>query len=507
MNKKSVFTAMVLITIGIIVGSLVVSNLSGVVVPGWAGGDDIQLGGPPPVLNTQVDFRSLNNAFVDVAKAATPSVVSITVTTKDTKQDRNVPRDWFHFFGPDFRLPDGGPSQGSGSGVIISSDGYIATNNHVVAEAADDGIEVVLSDKSRYKAKLVGTDPTTDVAVIKISAMDLTVAALGNSDEVQVGEWVIAVGNPLGLTSTVTAGIISALGRNIRIIEDNYGIEDFIQTDAAINPGNSGGALVNMKGEVIGINTAIATTNARYQGYGFAIPVNLLKTVAGDLIRDGKVHRGYIGVSITPVDRTLADAIGLEKARGVFVQGLVEDGAGAEAGLKESDVILSVDKIEVNQPNELQRYIATRHPGDVVVLEVFREGKTIEKRVTLRARDEQQNVVTAVDKGDSGNEGEGSSSAMTLESLGLTLRNMTASDRNQYGLQQGVMVSDVKQFSEAFNRQITKGDAIVEVDKRQVSNPREIRDIVESRKPGDSILFRIRRANGSSFYTALQIQG
>jgi serine protease Do len=507
MNRKSVVTALVLITIGIVVGSLIVSNLSGVVAPGWAGGEEVQLGGTTPILNSQVDIRNLNNLFVEVAKAATPSVVAITVTTKDKNEERNVPQDWFHFFGPDFRFPDQGPSQGSGSGVIISAEGYIATNNHVVSDAAEDGIEVVLSDKSRYKAKLVGTDPTTDLAVIRITAKDLPVAALGNSDNVQVGEWVIAVGNPLGLTSTVTAGIVSALGRNIRIIQDNYGIEDFIQTDAAINPGNSGGALVNMNGEVIGINTAIATTNARYQGYGFAVPVNLLKTVAADLIRDGKVRRGYIGVSITPVDQTLANAIGLDRARGVFIQGLVEDGAGAEAGLKESDVILSVDGVEVNQPNELQRHIATRHPGDVVTLEVFRERKTIQKKVTLRARDEGETIVRAVDQGGEEKEGSEYSSPLTLESLGLTLRNMTTTEREQYGLEKGVIVSDVRQFSEAFNRQITRGDAIVEIDKQDVGSPQEVREIVESRRPGDSVLFRLKRANGSSFYTALQIQG
>ncbi len=191
-----------------------------------------------------------------------------------------MPRDFLHFFGPDFKMPEEEPSQGYGSGVIITPDGYIATNNHVVDDADKNGIEVVMHDKIRYKAKLIGTDPSTDLAVVKIEATGLPAAALGNSDNVQVGEWVLAIGNPLGLTSTVTAGIISAVGRSINIIQTQggYGIENFIQTDAAINPGNSGGALVNISGEVIGINSAIATTNARYQGYGFAVPVNLLKS-------------------------------------------------------------------------------------------------------------------------------------------------------------------------------------------------------------------------------------
>ena len=297
--KKTVLTSLVLVTVGIVFGAVLVSNFSGGVDLGFArGGGDVKLGGPAPVNNQSSSLKAVSDNFVTVAKAVTPSVVAITVTTSGKKGEKNMPRDFFHFFGPDFKAPDQQPEQGFGSGVIITTDGYIATNNHVIDDADKNGIEVVMHDKIRYKAKLIGVDPSTDLAVIKIEARDLPVAALGNSDAVQVGEWALAIGNPLGLTSTVTAGIISAIGRNINIIRDNYGIEDFIQTDAAINPGNSGGALVNLSGEVIGINTAIATTNARYQGYGFAVPVNLLKTVAADLIKEGKVRRGYIGVQI-----------------------------------------------------------------------------------------------------------------------------------------------------------------------------------------------------------------
>ncbi len=499
MLRKPVVGSLVLITIGIIVGAIVVSNFSGGVGQGWAGADDVKLGGPSPVKTSQVDLRSLNSAFVEVAKAVTPSVVAITVTTAGKQEERNIPKDFFHFF------PEPGPSQGAGSGVIVSADGYIATNNHVVEEAAEGGIDVVLGDKSRYKARLVGTDPTTDLAVIKIDAKDLPVAALGNSDNVQVGEWAMAIGNPLGLTSTVTAGIVSAVGRNIRIIEDSYGIEDFIQTDAAINPGNSGGALVNLSGEVIGINTAIATTNARYQGYGFAVPVNLLKTVAADLIKEGKVRRGYIGVSIQAVDKTMADAVGLDKARGVFVQGLVDGGAGESAGLKETDVILSVDGNEVNQPNELQRYIATRHPGDVVVLKIFRNGSVVEKHVTLRTRDEGSSAVKASDRKTEEETDSASPSVVKLESLGLTVRSMTPAERKSFGVENGVVVSDVKQFSEGYNRQIGENDVIVEMDRKLVASPVDLRKALESHKPGDSILFRLKRVDGTSYYAAVQV--
>jgi serine protease Do len=507
MFKKSVMTSLALMTLGIIVGALIVSNFSGGVGSGWAGdNNDVQIGGPVPVINSQIDLTSLNTAFVDVSRAVTPSVVSITVTTKGRNQGQENPRDFFHFFGPEFRFPDQGPSQGAGSGVIISSEGYIATNNHVVEGAADGGITVVLSDKSRYKAQLIGVDATTDLAVIKVDAKDLPVAALGNSDNVQVGEWVLAIGNPLGLTSTVTAGIVSALGRNIRIIQDSYGIEDFIQTDAAINPGNSGGALVNLKGEVVGINTAIATTNARYQGYGFAVPVNLLKTVAADLIKEGKVRRGYIGVNIQPVDQTLAGAVGLDRARGVFVQGLVKGGAGEEAGLKETDVILKVDGEEVNQPNELQRYIATHHPGDVVNLEIWRDGRVIQKKVTLRVRDEDATIVRATEKDSEEEKDSESSSTVTLESLGMSVRSMTANERKTFGVDHGVVVSDVKQFGEAYSRQIGENDAIIEVERTPISSPAEVRKIVESHNTGDSILLRLKRSDGSTYYAAVQKQ-
>jgi len=503
MSQRSVLTSLLLITVGIIIGSLVMSNFSGGVSPGWA---DVQLGGPVPVSNPQGDVTSVNGTFVEVSKAVTPSVVSITVTTRGKSGDQEH-RDFFHFFGPDFRLPDQGPTQGAGSGVIISPEGYIATNNHVIAEAADDGIEVVLNDKARYKAKLIGADPTTDLAVVKIDADHLPVAALGNSDAVQVGEWVLAIGNPLGLTSTVTAGIVSALGRNIRIIEDSYGIEDFIQTDAAINPGNSGGALVNMRGEVIGINTAIATTNARYQGYGFAVPVNLLKTVAADLIKEGKVRRGYIGVSIQAVDQTMASAVGLGHARGVFVQALVSGGAGEEAGLKEADVILSVDGSEVNQPNELQRYIATRHPEDVVTLRVFRDGKEFDKKVVLRAREENAGVVRASDHPEPEPSDRSKGSQIEMESLGLTLRDMNSSEREAFGVNKGVVVSEVIPYSEAFNRQIGRNDAVVEVDRQEVKSASDVKGIVESKHSGDSVLFRMKRPDGSTYFAAVQIQG
>jgi serine protease Do len=512
MSKRSVVASLALITVGIIFGALLVSNFSGGVGAGFADNKgDVKLGGPPPVTNVSQDVVALNNTFVTVAKAVTPSVVFITVTSSGGKQrERNMPRDFFHFFGPDFGNPEPMPQQGAGSGVILTPDGYIVTNNHVVDDADKDGIEVGLSDKTRYKAKLVGTDPTTDLAVIKIEAKDLPVAALGNSDNVQVGEWVLAIGNPLGLTSTVTAGIISAVGRgNIGVIRtsDNYGIEDFIQTDAAINPGNSGGALVNLHGEVIGINSAIATTNQRYQGYGFAVPVNLLKTVVTDLIKEGKVRRGYIGVQISGVDQTTANALGLSKAEGVLVQSLVEGGAGESAGLKEKDVILSIDGKEVNAANELQSAVATRHPGDVVTLKVFRDGKTIEKKVTLRARDEETTAVKASDTEEPDENREEETPKVTkFEGLGMSVRPLTPDEKKKQSIDGGAVVTEVKPYSEAFNRSITKDALIVEADRKEVRTPGDLKKIIDSRKPGDSILLRLKQPDGTTRYVAVQLQ-
>jgi len=508
MSKKSVFAALALITIGIIMGALIVSNFSGGVDLGFAGnGGVIQLGGPPPIMQAGLDLKSASESFVAVARAVTPTVVSITVTSSGRESERRMPQDFFHFFGPNFKPPEPQPSQGAGSGVIITPDGYIVTNNHVVEDADKGGIEVVLNDKSRHKAKLIGTDPTTDLAVVKIDANGLPVAALGNSDDVQVGEWVLAIGNPLGLSSTVTAGIISAVGRGgIGVINrgEPYGIENFIQTDAAINPGNSGGALVNIKGEVIGINTAIATTNARYQGYGFAVPVNLLKTVVADLIKEGKVRRGYIGVEIGPVDQTMANAVGLPKVQGVIVSTVVKDGAGEAAGIKDGDIILSVDGKETNAPNELQSYVASHHPADVVTLKIFRDGKTLEKKVTLRPRADERTVVSTSDKSDGEAEAE-SAKLMKFDKLGMSVRPLTSEEKKSAGVENGVFVADVKPYGEAFDRNIRPNDIILEADKRAVTSPNELKKIIETRNEGDSILLRMKRRDGGRYFAAIQI--
>ncbi|MBK7257876.1 MAG: Do family serine endopeptidase [Ignavibacteriae bacterium] len=503
MVKKYVVASVVLVIVGVVLGTVMVSSFGNGVDLGLAyGGDEVKLGGPAPVAMQNSSVRALSDNFAAVSKAVSPSVVAIKTTTVAKERPKNMPRDFFHFFNPD---EDGQPSQGYGSGVVLTADGYIATNNHVVADAAENGIEVIFDEKVQYKAKLIGTDPSTDLAVIKVDAKGLIPAALGNSENVHVGEWVLAIGNPLGLTSTVTAGIVSAIGRNINIIQDQYGIESFIQTDAAINPGNSGGALLNMSGEVIGINTAIATTNARYQGYGFAVPVNILKTVSSDLIRFGEVKRGYIGVSITTIDQTMASALGMKEAKGVKIEKLVDGGAAAAAGLKELDVILEIDGREVNKNNELQSYIATRHPGDVVTLKIFREGKTFEKKVTLRPRS--QDATLASSSGEKKEEpAEIADAARTLsfDALGMTVRVLTAEEKKELEVERGVLVSDIKPFGEAAERGIGKHDVILEADRKPVSTPADLKKAIAARKSGDAILLRIKRAEQTA-YLAIQI--
>ena len=509
MVKKYLFASLLLLTAGVVLGVLLVSSFGNGVDLGmtWSGGD-VKLGGPVPVAVQNSAVKALSDNFAVISKAVTPSVVAVEVTTSGKEQNQRMPRDFYHFFGPDFKMPEQEqPSAGFGSGVILSADGYIATNNHVVEDAKEGGIEVVLHDQIRVKAKLIGTDPSTDLAVIKIDMKDLTAAALGNSENVQVGEWVLAIGNPLGLTSTVTAGIVSAIGRNIGIIQDSYRIENFIQTDAAINPGNSGGALVNMSGEVIGINTAIATTNARYQGYGFAVPVNLLKTVAADIIKYGEVRRGYIGVQIALVDQTMANALGMKEAKGVLVQELVAEGAAGAAGLKEGDVILSVDGKEVNKQGELQSYIATRHPGDEVTLKVFREGKTFDKKVVLRPRKEDQTLARNVEgKGTGRDPVVEPARTVAFDGLGFGVRALTAAEKQELRIDKGVLVTDLKPYSEAFKQGIGNNDVILEADRKDVNTPADLKSIMTSRKSGDAVLLLIKReGNAGTAFVAVQI--
>jgi len=367
---------------------------------------------------------------------------------------------------------------------------------------------VKLSDSRETSAKVVGVDKLTDLAVIKIDESGLPVPRLGNSDGVEVGHIVFAVGNPLGLTSTMTQGIVSALGRRISIIRDSegYQIENFIQTDAAVNPGNSGGPLIDISGAVIGINTAIATTNQRYQGYSFAIPINLARKVASDLIRYKEVRRGYIGVNIQTVDAVTAKAQGMEKTQGVFIHGVNPGSAGEEAGLKPRDIILSVDGQEVNTSQQLQTVVATKEPGQAVVLKVFRDGKTIEKRVKLKAREEERDVAASDSRREGDNERESErSSSVDVELLGLKVQSLDNRTKNQLEVERGVLVSDVEPFSVADQRSISPGDVILDVGNREVKNPQEFREAIGRMKAGDALMLRVKTQARQIRYVAIQI--
>lgn len=385
----------------------------------------------PSVQTPMVELRNtamVGSGATDFTEAAERTVNGV-VHVKVTQQSAETygGSDIFDFFfGPGMgRRQQSQPVQGAGSGVIISADGYIVTNNHVIDGA--DKIEVVLNDKRDFKATLVGTDPTTDIALLKIEADGLKPLSFANSDEVRVGEWVLAVGNPFNLTSTVTAGIVSAKGRHVGINTSNMAIESFIQTDAAVNPGNSGGALVNTKGEVVGINTAIASPTGSFSGYSFAVPSNIAQKVAQDLMTYGEVQRALLGVTIGEVDASMVNDLGLDKPQGVVVASVADGGAAKEAGVKEKDVITKLDDEAINSVPELQSKVAQHRPGDSVKLTIIRDGKQTEVVATLRNVRGTTGVVKGADK----------------SLLGATLTPVSENDIKKLGLRYGLKVESL----------------------------------------------------------------
>jgi len=436
--------------------------------------------------------RAFSEAIIEVSENVNPTVVTIfsekTVRASSPGFQDSPLRD---FFGDDFaRRFFGPPNQGRdfkqrglGSGVIVSSDGYILTNNHVVSEA--DKILVGLSDGEEFEGKIIGTDGATDVAVIKIDTDGLKVASLGDSDALRVGEWVVAVGNPFGLEHSVTAGIISYKGRsNVRLAD----YEDFIQTDAAINPGNSGGPLVNLDGEVIGINTAIASNTGAYQGVGFAIPVNLARGVMEELIDKGKVVRGWLGVYIQDISDAVAEAMDLSTTEGVLVAGLVEDGPSDAAGLKRGDVILEMDGRKMKNGTELRNIIAGTKPGTKVKLEVSRNKDRKHFTVTLGElpTDDQEALTRRSD---------------IIEDLGLRLHDYNADLVKRFNIsgESGVIVIDVLAGSPGAEMGLRMGDLIVEANQHAVDSLEQLRALLLALDPGDSVLLLVERGRGTLF--------
>jgi serine protease Do len=504
MQRKNLIGTASLILIGIVFGAVLVSGF-GLVRPSLG---NIKIGADrPPVEQLNADASAFNNAFVQVAEKVTPSIVQITVVTT-VKNKVDLPEGFQQFFFP-FKNEGPKEQEGGGSGIIISDDGYILTNNHVVSDAKH--VTVTLHDKREFEATVVGTDPSTDLAVIKIDAKNLPAAYLGDSDNIKVGQWVMAIGNPLSLTSTVTAGIISATSRKIGLPQEDakkaqYSVENFIQTDAVINPGNSGGALVDLTGAVVGINSAIATNgfSQTYIGYGFAIPVNLAKAVSKDLISTGKVERGYIGVQISEVTAAVAKAVGLDEPKGVLIQKITEDGAASKEDIKEGDIILKIDDKDMNEPNELQSFVASKRAGTVVHLLIYRDGGTIDRNVTLKALNETEAEKVAGSAGKFGKGTDLDAKEMKFDDLGMTVRNMNDSEREKYKIKSGVMVTSVTNYGRAFNQSISEGTVIISADKQPVNSVSDLKAMI-SKKKGKGVLLKAVDIQGNQKLIGLEI--
>ena len=403
--------------------------------------------------------------FVDAAENSVNAVVHI--MTKVVRQSTT----YNDFFGALLGQLYGYPGQtrnntmvAYGSGVVLTPDGYIVTNNHVVDGA--DEVEVTFNNKVKRTATIIGTDPTTDLALIKVDASDLDYLVFGDSDQVRIGEWVLAVGNPFNLTSTVTAGIVSAKARNLSILGEGTSVESFIQTDAAVNPGNSGGALVNTKGELIGINAAIASHTGSYEGYSFAIPSNIVRKVVDDLLLYGTAQRGYLGVQIAELTQELAQKEGLENIEGVYVAEVTEGGAAILAGMKSGDVITAIDGKKVNSTTQLKESIGQRRPGDTVDVEENRTGSHHHYQLTML---NEAGNVDVVKKGES----------FFCSDLGLMLQPINQNDMSRLGIKNGLKIVEIRQ-GRFMGSGITEGFVITKVNGYAVNDKSELESALKS---------------------------
>jgi Do/DeqQ family serine protease len=418
-----------------------------------------------PIKMTSSKIEGINST--DFTFAADKSLQAVVHIKTISEQINNLSYDPFAelFFG--HQRQQSFVQQGSGSGVIISADGYIVTNNHVVN--GSNKIEVVLNDKRTYEAEIVGTDASTDLALIKINEKDLNFLTYGNSDIVKVGEWALAVGNPFNLNSTVTAGIISAKGRNNILNTNNKPIESFIQTDAVVNPGNSGGALVNTNGELIGINTAIASNNGAFQGYSFAVPVNIVKKVISDLIEFGTVQRAYIGVSIQDLDAKFAANKNIKVLNGVYVNGLTQGGSAQDAGVEEGDVITKIQDVPVTSVSELQEQISRYRPGDKVMVTVNRKNNESNIQVILKTLDNSTKLVKKSELISS-----------NIKILGAEFSNLEESQLSSLNLSNGVKITKLNSGKLA-QVGIQSGFVITNIDKKKMINIQDVKQILENK--------------------------
>jgi serine protease Do len=420
--------------------------------------------------------------FTYAAEVSTPTVVHIKAKTSRVARQMPSVFDMFGFDDDIFGGREGKAQkqESSGSGVIVSDDGYIVTNNHVI-EGAEE-LSVVTFDKKSYTATVVGADPSTDIAVIKIEAKKLPSIVFANSDQVKVGEWVLAVGNPFNLESTVTAGIVSAMSRNIDILKSSTAnrnskdvpIESFIQTDAAVNPGNSGGALVNLNGQLIGINTAIASPNGAYAGYAFAVPSSIVKKVSSDLIKFGNVQRGYIGINPVEINRDSKEELKLDTdlESGIYVYDLPSDGAANEAGIKKGDVILKIDDMSTSTLPKFLELLGRKRPGEKVKITVDRDGKLKDFNVTLRNN-----------KGGEGIVKKDAELASAFGKLGVEFEEMSATEKEKIGIRNGVKISSIKENGYiAQETNIEEGFIVTRVGSQKVNTIADIKNAINLAK-------------------------
>jgi serine protease Do len=460
----------------------------------------------PAASNSPAFLKQMGEAFVEVAQKVTPAVVNI-MSSKTmagagpgASQFDKIPEDhpFKEFFGDDlfkkfFKGPYGGGRefrrQGVGSGVIVGSDGTILTNAHVVKEA--DEIKVTLPDKRTFDAKVIGADPESDIAVIKVNATNLPIAKLGDSSKIRVGEIVLAIGNPFKLSSTVTSGIVSATGRsNVGIID----YEDFIQTDAAINPGNSGGPLVNVNGEVIGINTAIATGSGGYQGVGFAIPSNTAQHIMDSLLKEGKVRRGLLGVHIQDLTPALAKSYHRDEIKGALVSQVISGSPAEKAGIVSGDIVLKYNGQPVEGAAQLKNMVGVEKPGATATLTIFRKGSTIEKKVTVGERDSKK-VAAAQEEPESGK---------SSTELGIAIEPVPAPLAEKLNLPKGkgVRVADVQGDGVGQTMGLKAGDIILEVDDKAVDDVASFKTALQESKKSNVVRLKVQRGNNTLFFAS-----
>jgi len=406
-----------------------------------------------------VGFTSEAPDFTEAAELALNSVVHVKNVSYRQISDPIME----FFYG--YRQGQQQAQIGTGSGVIISEDGYIVTNNHVINNASE--IEITLNNKKAYKAKLIGTDSQMDIALLKIDTNEkLPYTVFGDSDNIRVGEWVLAVGNPYNLNSTVTAGIISAKARNVGNRMQNN-IQSFIQTDAVVNPGNSGGALVNTRGELIGINTMISSTTGSYVGYSFAVPSNITRKIIEDIMEFGNVQKGVLGVKGGELNQAVSEELGLNRTQGFYVADVTKDSGAEKAGVQKGDVIVRIDNQQVNSFAELTGYISTKRPNDIVNVYVIRNGKEIELPVTLTKFE-----------------------LLTTEFLGMEIEDLSNADKKKFGIDSGVKIIDSKEYQEV------KGKIIISVDGYKVQNTQKLNEITSRKKANSSTRIELLNQNG-----------